>query len=195
MPAPFPWLPLMRVLLAMAGGLASVVASLLLSGRAFRAAGDAAGPLRIPVLLAAVILVPAAITVAIRRADRRSARPVLWPAFAAGAFGPVALVLFGWVAMLWWTDWRHRAAFTAAAWNAPGAVRVRLVDDLIDSRRLVGRTRAEAEALLGAPDDPEVPAWRLGGPRGPVAWEEEWLELTLGDRDTVSDARIARRAW
>lgn len=90
--------------------------------------------------------------------------------------------------------------FDAAAWqNNPAtfshdSMRLRMVDDLLASHPLVGRTRSQVVALLGEPDDvgwrnPDM-VYQLGLERGPFAIDSEWLQLHLDKSDVVLDARL-----
>jgi hypothetical protein len=100
-------------------------------------------------------------------------------------------------------DYRHRLAFDAAVWRAKAAdagddwpTRLRMVDSLMDSRLLHGRTRPQVVELLGPPDD--TSKWRewdlvyhLGPERKALfRIDSEWLVLRLGPGRAVVSYRI-----
>lgn len=100
-------------------------------------------------------------------------------------------------------DYRHRLAFDAKGWRDKSAdagddwpTRLRMVDSLIDSRLLDGRTRQQVVDLLGPADD----TWRwrdwdlvyeLGRERkGLLRIDSEWLVIRLDSGRTVVSYRI-----
>ena len=104
-------------------------------------------------------------------------------------------------------DLRHRLPFDAATWRSRSAdaghewpTRLRMVDALIDGRRLDGLTRQQVVDLLG-PDDrtgtSKWPDWdlvyHLGPERGGMfSIDSEWLVIRLDSRGTVATYRIVR---
>lgn len=88
------------------------------------------------------------------------------------------------------TAWRDTLrAFTAAA------PRGCMIDDLLASGRLRGRSRGEVIALLGedAPtgyfSDYDLVYW-LGPERGPFGIDSEWLVVRLDRAERVMEARL-----
>ena len=93
----------------------------------------------------------------------------------------------------------HR--FTTQLWRdsvasfGPKAVRGCIVDDLIRSERLHGRSRAEIVALLGEPPktdyfrDYDLVYW-LGPERGLMSIDSEWLVMRLDSAGRVSEYRL-----
>ena len=138
-------------------------------------------------------------TLWVRRVARDRPDPWRWRYFAVAAFAPLVLGASVLVAVRWNWDWRHRKAFTPAAWAAAGTNRVFLVDDLLSQDLLVGRTLAEAEAILG-PSEPGPrwdgsPSWDLGSARGPLSFADELLVVRLGPGDRIVEARVDVRSW
>ena len=96
-------------------------------------------------------------------------------------------------------DYAGRTEFDSASWkaeNREGAagVRVRMVDDLLRTRKLVGMSRAQLEDLLGVP--PATAYFReydyvywLGPERGLFSIDSEWLVVKCGQGLVVS-ARV-----
>ena len=115
--------------------------------------------------------------------------------FAAGWLTPLAL---GLGLMLWWAgalgDLFLSGDFDAAAWRAKheasfsDRTRLRMVEDLRQSKRLDGRTRAEVLELLGPPSSHhgDELTWRLGPDRG-IGIDSSLLTVRFG-----SDGRVAR---
>ena len=91
--------------------------------------------------------------------------------------------------------------FDPAAWQDPvrvkQGVRLAMADRLIGRGALVGKTRAEAIALLGKPSDEgyfrewDLVYW-LGPERGFISIDSEWLVLRIGRDDKVIECRIVR---
>lgn len=80
------------------------------------------------------------------------------------------------------------------------APRLRMADGLIGSKVLLGRNRAEIEALLGPDSDTvkfrsyerrELVYW-LGAERGYMPIDSEWLVVRFDKRERVTEARIVR---
>lgn len=98
-----------------------------------------------------------------------------------------------------------RLSFDPTVWKATssaaslpgGATRQRMVDDLLRDHPMIGLTRAEVEALIGAAD--VTPYFRgydmvyhLGPERGSLfAIDSEWLVIKLDAAGKVSEARLA----
>lgn len=89
--------------------------------------------------------------------------------------------------------------FQSALWKSTPAthdftsIRIRMVDDLLESHPLVGLSRTEVEALLGPAD--KTPYFRnfdlvymLGPERGFIAIDSEWLLIQLDPDGRVSQA-------
>jgi hypothetical protein len=93
----------------------------------------------------------------------------------------------------------HR--FSAALWQDsvaswhPRAIRGCLVDDLLRSTALRGRSRADIVALLGEPPktgyfkEYDLVYW-LGPERGIISIDSEWLVLRLDSLGRVADYRL-----
>jgi hypothetical protein len=96
-------------------------------------------------------------------------------------------------------DYAGRTVFDSASWkaeNRQGAagVRVRMVDDLLRTRKLVGMSRAQLEDLLGVPPATEYfreydYVYWLGPERGLFSIDSEWLVVKCGQGFVVS-ARV-----
>jgi hypothetical protein len=94
--------------------------------------------------------------------------------------------------------------FEAAAWKARSLdagqmwpTRLRMVDDLLKSERLIGATRQQVEDLLGPPDKTEyfrdwTMVYWLGPERGAFRIDSEWLGIRLSQSGVVSEARLLR---
>ena len=97
----------------------------------------------------------------------------------------------------------HRISFNSASWrdekqvNSEDPVRIRMVDDLIRSRRLDRLTRPELEQLLGKSSttnyfkEYDFVYW-LGPQRGPFKVDDEWLVIKLDRRGVVEKYAIVR---
>jgi hypothetical protein len=98
----------------------------------------------------------------------------------------------------------HRIPFDGAAWqdmrqiNSEDPVRIRMVDDLIRSKRLDGLSRAEVERLLGNigiktslffGQSHDLAYW-LGPERGSIYIE--WLAIDFDKDGVVREYRIVR---
>jgi hypothetical protein len=96
------------------------------------------------------------------------------------------------------------ASFDRAVWRAgedapfnSDAPRLRMANGLIASGELLGRTRAELEAMLGPPSNTSkfreyrLVYW-LGPERGFVSIDSEWLSIRFNERQQVADVRIVR---
>lgn len=126
---------------------------------------------------------------------------------AVWIFGAFAVILLS----LSFTAYRYftrvqgmpRLSFDSAVWKAnpatlpkpAGATRQRMVDDLLWDHPLIGLSRAEVEALIGAAD--VTPYFRgydmvyyLGPDRGFIAIDSEWLVIKFDGAGRVSEARL-----
>ena len=106
-------------------------------------------------------------------------------------------LFFGWVA----EDYVSRTTFNSATWRRVGgtfdSVRLRMVDDLIDSKALDGRSREQVLTLLGPADEPgKFAEWNLvywlGPERGMLRLDSEWLVIRFADDGRVAGYRIVR---
>ena len=100
-------------------------------------------------------------------------------------------------------DTAHRRSFDATLWRAPRTdddpqwpVRLRMVDDLIQSKRLDGLTRREVDSLLGPRDDTDTwrdwdLVYRLGPQRrGMFRIDSEWLVVRFDTQSRVAAYRL-----
>jgi hypothetical protein len=93
-------------------------------------------------------------------------------------------------------DYASRMAFDSAAWKAENrgdaaGLRVRMVDDLLRTHKLVGLSRAQLEDLLGVPPATEYfreydYVYWLGPERGLFSIDSEWLVVKCGQGVVVS---------
>ena len=71
--------------------------------------------------------------------------------------------------------------------------RVYMVDDLITTYDLKGKTKSEVMTLLGPPTDTEYfkndknIVYYLGNERGIISIDSEWLVIDFDNRDKVKD--------
>lgn len=97
--------------------------------------------------------------------------------------------------------WLHPGRrFDASLWSnsgTPASVRLRMADDLVDNKKLIGLTRQQVVSRLGEP--PKTGYFKefdlvyyLGPERGFISIDSEWLVLKLGPDGRVSRATIAR---
>ncbi len=76
--------------------------------------------------------------------------------------------------------------------------RLSMVDDLVQSRILIGKTKDEVQAVLGEPsDEPEYfrdwdMKYLLGPERGFFRIDSEWLLIKLTDHNVVREVQIGR---
>ncbi len=80
-------------------------------------------------------------------------------------------------------------------WNDPWHRRQRMADGMLVTRSLMGLTRTEVIATLGAPPPTDYfrdwsMVYNLGAERGFVSIDSEWLVIRLDASDRVSEARI-----
>ena len=76
------------------------------------------------------------------------------------------------------------------------ATRLRMADDLVDNKKLIGLTRQGVVARLGEPPKTEYfkdfdLVYYLGPARGFISIDSEWLVLKLGPDGRVVRATIA----
>ena len=101
-------------------------------------------------------------------------------------------------------NYAHRAKFESVNWSSESRnqaslwpTRLRMVDDLVASKRLDGLQRGEVTALLGPADQTEyfkdwdLVYW-LGPERGWIRIDSEWLVLRFDRSGHVAEYRIAR---
>jgi len=98
-----------------------------------------------------------------------------------------------------WFVLRPGRRFDPSLWNnpaTPASVRLRMADDIVDNKKLVGLTRKEVIARLGEPPKTEYfknfdLVYYLGTERGFISIDSEWLVLKLGPDGRVTRATIA----
>jgi hypothetical protein len=98
-----------------------------------------------------------------------------------------------------WFVFRPGRHFDPSLWGdsqTPASVRLRMADDLVDNKKLIGLTRLEVVALLGEPPKTEYfkefdMVYYLGPERGFISIDSEWLVLKLGPDGRVVRATIA----
>jgi hypothetical protein len=105
-------------------------------------------------------------------------------------------VLFGTPAV---SDYASRTAFDSTSWKAENrhgaeGIRVRMVDDLLRTHKLVGMSRAQLENLLGVPPATEYfreydYVYWLGPERGLFPIDSEWLVVKC-DHNVVVSAQV-----
>jgi hypothetical protein len=131
---------------------------------------------------------------------------VLW-ILAVSALVPVVLVavVVGFLAIApWQQDYSHHDRFDSATWAAAARepwsewpTRLRMVDDLVESKRLDGLPRADVVSLLGPADrtdkwsDWDLVYW-LGPERGFIRIDSEWLVLRFNESGRVREYRVVR---
>ncbi len=108
-------------------------------------------------------------------------------------FGVLLGVLFGTPVV---KDYASRTAFDSTSWKAENrrgadGVRVRMVDDLLRTHKLVGMSRDQLEELLGVPPASEYfreydYVYWLGPERGLFSIDSEWLVVRCGQGVVVS---------
>jgi len=99
-----------------------------------------------------------------------------------------------------WFVLRPGRHFDPSLWGnsrTPASVRLRMADDLVDNKKLIGLTRQEVVARLGEPPKTEYfkefdLVYYLGPERGFISIDSEWLVLKLGPDGRVKRATIAR---
>ena len=149
------------------------------------------------VFRSAVEGVPWLISVALLAFALRRRRWVPLLAFA----GSQLLLRVALVAMVFGTlvvrDRASRTAFDSASWKAENgkgarAVRVHMVDDLLQTHRLVGMSRLQLESLLGVPPaNDSFPGYDYVYWLGPGSSDYEWLVIKC-ERGAVVSAEVTR---
>ena len=99
-----------------------------------------------------------------------------------------------------WFAFRPGRHFDPSLWGnsqTPASVRLRMADDLVDNKKLIGLTRQEVVARLGVAPKTEYfkefdMVYYLGPERGFMSIDSEWLVLKLGPDGRVVRATIAR---
>lgn len=114
------------------------------------------------------------------------------------------LALYVLIAVVLWLVARGPLPFVPSWWAAglenwtdPLKKRHRIADGFVLSGRLLGKSREELVALLGAPPKADKFAdWEmvypLGAERGFVGIDSEWLVVRLNASGTAVEARIVR---
>jgi len=99
-----------------------------------------------------------------------------------------------------WFVFRPGRHFDRSLWgnsHTPASVRLRMADDLVDNKKLIGLMRQEVVARLGEPPKTEYfkefdLVYYLGPERGFMSIDSEWLVMKLGPDGRVVRATIAR---
>jgi hypothetical protein len=99
-----------------------------------------------------------------------------------------------------WFVVRPGRHFDPTLWTnsaTPASVRLRMADDLVGHKRLIGLTRQEVIVRLGEPPKTEYfkesdLVYYLGPERSFISIDSEWLVLKLGPDGRVTMATIAR---
>ncbi len=99
-----------------------------------------------------------------------------------------------------WFVLRPGRHFDPSLWGnsrTSASVRLRMADDLVDNKKLIGLTRQEVVARLGDPPKTEYfkefdLVYYLGPERGFISIDSEWLVLKLSRDGRVERAAIAR---
>jgi hypothetical protein len=129
-------------------------------------------------------------------------RQVRADAFALGTIAP-GFLLFSWLVLGPTIDeWKHLRSFDATAWREQNGQahegmwppRLCMVDDLMSSGELLGKTQGEVIELLGPPAPKGFPAgarasdihYHLGPERGLFRIDSEWLMLKFGENGQLS---------
>ena len=89
--------------------------------------------------------------------------------------------------------------FDPSRWKnsaTPASVRLRMADDLVENKKLIGLTRQEVVARLGGPPKTEYfenfdLVYYLGPERGFMSIDSEWLVVKFGPDGRVERAAIA----
>ena len=113
------------------------------------------------------------------------------------AFALTAVALFAGGSWFVFRPGRH---FDPSLWgnsHTPASVRLRMADDLVDNKKLIGLMRQEVVARLGEPPKTEYfkefdLVYYLGPERGFMSIDSEWLVMKLGPDGRVVRATIAR---
>ena len=111
----------------------------------------------------------------------------------------LALAVVALVAGGTWFVLRPGRHFDPLLWSdshTPASVRLRMADDLVSNKKLIGLARQEVVARLGEPPKTEYfkdfdLVYYLGPERGFISIDSEWLLLNLGPDGRVQRATIA----
>lgn len=85
----------------------------------------------------------------------------------------------------------YKTHFTTEKWMNHLSERVYIVDDLINTYELVGKTKSDVVALLGPPTETEYfksdtnVVYYLGDERGIISIDSEWLVIDFDDNQIV----------
>ncbi|MBI4747315.1 MAG: hypothetical protein HY774_02435 [Acidobacteria bacterium] len=114
----------------------------------------------------------------------------------------IAVALPG-ASVFWYCNYGP-TAFDPVVWRqgeqaefSPDAPRLRMADQLVQSKVLVGKPKPEILAMLGAPsqtdkfNEYDLVYW-LGAERGFISIDSEWLVLKCTESGIVKEARIVR---
>jgi hypothetical protein len=112
-------------------------------------------------------------------------------------FALVAIALIGGLS---WYVLRPGRHFDPLRWNnssTPASVRLRMADDLVESKKLIGLTRQEVVSRLGEPPKTEYfknfdLVYYLGPERGFISIDSEWLVVKFSPDGRVERAAIAK---
>jgi hypothetical protein len=120
--------------------------------------------------------------------------------YSLGAVLPYLLLVLSLFAYPVFKDYSSRIAFDSAIWKEDEkrntGIRVKMVDNLLKTRPLIGLAKAEIDSLLGIPQptdyfkDDDYVYW-LGPERGLFSIDSEWLCLDFKD-GVVIKANIRR---
>jgi len=110
--------------------------------------------------------------------------------------------VLGAVALIGGLSWYMLLAgrhFDPARWKnsaTPASVRLRMADDLVENKKMIGLTRQEVVARLGEPPKTEYfknfdLVYYLGPERGFMGIDSEWLVVKFGPDGRVERAEIA----
>ena len=111
----------------------------------------------------------------------------------------VVFVLVALTGGLSWYMLRPGRHFDPSRWKSsatPASVRLRMADDLVENKTLIGLTRQEVVARLGEPPKTEYfknfdLVYYLGPERGFISIDSEWLVVKFGPDGRVQRAAIA----
>lgn len=87
----------------------------------------------------------------------------------------------------------YKTNFTTEKWVSNMSERVYIVDDLINTYELNGKSKSEIVTLLGSPTDTEYfksennVVYYLGNERGIISIDSEWLVIEFDGSQTVKD--------
>jgi hypothetical protein len=90
----------------------------------------------------------------------------------------------------------NKTSFTTEKWEGNMSERVYIVDDLIDTYELNGKSISEIEDLLGPPTETEYfktennIVYYLGYERGIISIDSEWLVIELDNSQTVKNYAV-----